>query len=202
MSFFSREMHAGVLAVAALAATTACGPDPDALARNRIAAEYKDGRLAKLTYDRNGDGVPDTWGYMDGTHVLRVEVDENGDGKIDTWEFHKQGPGTEAPQSAEALLASPLKTVERVERSTKYDGKVTRREFFDDGVLAKAEEDTDADGIVDRWETYSAGELSVLLIDSDHRGFPNRRLTYRPDGVVTVEIDPDGSGNFRPAVAP
>src|SRR5262245_46752561 len=66
-------------------------PLPDRKAADpRLNSEYsKEGRLTRLTYDKNGDGKPDTWGYMDGTRVVRVEVDEDGDGQVDRWEYHK-----------------------------------------------------------------------------------------------------------------
>ena len=91
------------------------------------------------------------------------------------------------------------KTIERIERATKFDGKVSRWEYFTGGALSKIEEDTDGDGKVDKWETYADGSLSVMALDSQKRGTPDRRLVYRPDGSLDhIEADPTGSGTFTP----
>jgi len=153
------------------------------------------GRLTKLTYDSNGDGVEDTWGYMDGARVIRVESDQNGDGAVDRWEFHHVPDASR--DSGERRNASS--SVERVERSTFYDGHVSRREFYDAGILGRVEEDTNGDGQVDKWETYAGGSLALVALDTVGRGTPDRRLIYRPDGSFErIEIDPEGSGSFRP----
>jgi hypothetical protein len=171
-------------------------PDAGVARTERLEPEYdKTGKLEKLQYDRNGDGKVDTWGYMDGARVVRVEVDENGDGSIDRWEFHRPNA---APGST-AALAGPDKTVERIERATRFDGQVSRREYFDNGALTKIEEDTDGNGKVDKWETYTDGTLSVMALDTSGRGTPDRRLIYRADGSFDrIEEDPNGSGTFRP----
>jgi hypothetical protein len=46
------------------------------------------GKLTKLSYDRDHDGTLETWGYMDGARIVRVEVDENGDGTVDRCDYH------------------------------------------------------------------------------------------------------------------
>src|SRR5205814_10461252 len=46
------------------------------------------GKLRLLKYDANGDGKVDTWSYMDGTRVVRIEIDMDEDGKIDRWEYY------------------------------------------------------------------------------------------------------------------
>lgn len=174
-------------------AVAAVGGRPDA---SRLATTYDaQGKLERLEYDRNGDGKPDTWGFMDGTRVVRVEVDENGDGKIDRWEFHR----TDGGGAPEASGASGDQTIERVERATRFDGTVSRREFFSDGMLTRIEEDTDGDGSVDKWEAYDHGTLATLTLDTQHRGKPDRRLVYAPDGsFVRIEADVNGTGDFQP----
>jgi hypothetical protein len=90
------------------------------------------------------------------------------------------------------------KTVERVERATQFDGRVTRREYFDAGTLARVEEDTDSDGKIDKWETYVSGALTTLALDTQGRGTPDRRLVYGADGtMLRIEADPEGTGTFR-----
>jgi hypothetical protein len=171
------------------------GIKPDAAASERVQAGYDaKGRLQKIAYDRNGDGKPDAWGYMDGAHVVRVEVDENGDGTIDRWEFHRPDAGP-----AGAAAADVDRTLEHIERATKLDGHVSRWEYFTDGVLSRVEEDADGDGKVDKWETYANGALTMMALDTSGRGTPDRRLIYRPDGSLErIEADPTGSGQFHP----
>src|ERR1700722_7992697 len=57
---------------------------------NRIEPVYdkQTGELQLLKYDSDGDGKVDTWSYMDGTRVLRIEIDKDEDGKIDRWEYY------------------------------------------------------------------------------------------------------------------
>ena len=125
---------------------------------------------------------------MDGTRLSRLEADENEDGKIDRWEYYPATP---------ASAGRP--TPERIERATRLDGRVSRKELFDNGVLTRIEEDTNGDNAIDKWETYSAGALTVMALDTQHRGKPDRRLIYRPDGSLDrIEVDPDGSGRFQP----
>ena len=77
----------GLLALALNSA--ACDRTGDE-ARKRIVPEYDKatGRLQLLKYDSNGDGKVDTWSYMDGPRVVRIEIDKNGDGTVDRWEYY------------------------------------------------------------------------------------------------------------------
>lgn len=162
----------------------------------QVKAEYdKAGKLQKIQYDRDNDGKPDTWGYMDGTRVVRVEMDRNGDGQVDRWEYHS-AMGEPAPPPAPEGSVDP--SLDRIEESTRFDGKVSRKEFFVNGVLAKTEEDTDGNGAVDKWEVYERGALAALSLDTTGRGTPDRRLIYTNGGVDHVETDPSGSGTFTP----
>ena len=91
-------------------------------------SEYNEsGRLTRLTYDRNGDGKIDTFGYMDGSRVVRIEVDENGDGKIDRWEYHADPKGSNGSAGSTGTSAADAVdvTLERIDRATKFDGKVS-----------------------------------------------------------------------------
>ena len=63
------------------------------------------GRLQLLVYDADGDGRFDTWSYMDGDRLLRMEIDTDRDGVIDRWELYR-----------------PDGTLERVGSSSKKDG--------------------------------------------------------------------------------
>lgn len=169
---------------------------PAAAGNERVKPEYDlEGRLTKLTFDRDGDGKIDTWGYMDGPRVVRVEVDQNGDGKPDLWEYHGANVSAPKPPASGGDPVDP--TLERRERATKHDGRVSRREFFEAGILGRVEEDTDQNGKVDKWETYLDGSLSVMALDTTGRGRPDRRLLYRTDGTLDrIEVDPNGTGTF------
>ena len=192
---------------------TSCGPaatttESEFAVQKDVKSEYdKSGRLTRLEYDRNGDGKIDTWGYMDGSRVVRVEVDEDGDGKIDRWEYHRDSTTTNdskgstgAPGASGAASAGGADpTLERIERATKHDSKVSRREYFENGLLARVEEDTDGDGKIDKWETYCGGTLAIIAIDTKGRGTPDRRLIYQPDGTLSlIETDPSGTGMWHP----
>lgn len=182
------------LIVASYLCVSACNtPPPSPNGGNpRVQPSYDtDGKLQKIAYDRSGDGKPDSWGYMDGARVARVEVDENGDGTVDRWEYY------EADAEPAGQTADPRALV-RIERATKFDGTVSRREFFTHGRLARTEEDTDGNGRLDKWETYTDGALSLLSLDTSGRGFADRRLVYGANGtLLRIEADTDGSGIFK-----
>jgi hypothetical protein len=182
----------GWLFAAATALGSACAPPARPGDSGRVAPTYNTdtGRLEKVTYDRNSDGRPDAWAFMDGTRITRAELDEDFDGRLDRWEFYADGGSMTA-----AVLA-------RVEQSTRPDGRVSRWETYENGVLLSAEEDTDADGRPDKWESWAAGALRSLALDTQGRGTPDRRLIYPADGSEPrLEVDPAGTGRFQPAAA-
>jgi hypothetical protein len=186
--------HAGFLAPFSAAAMllvplAGCSsPSVDTAAAARVAPEYdKDtGRLSRIAYDADGNGTHDTWAFMDGARLIKLEADENENGRIDRWEYY--------PANAGARKVPP----ERIERSTADDGRVTRREFFDGDEMTRVEEDTDGNGVFDKWETYRDGALATLSLDENGDGKPDRRLVYKPDGSLDrIEVDADGTGQFR-----
>jgi hypothetical protein len=186
----SHQLVASLLAVAATLGS-ACGQPAAPPADARVAPSYNSstGRLEKITYDRNHDGQPDAWAFMDGTLVLRAELDEDFDGRLDRWEYYAEG----STSLTTAVLA-------RVEQAARQDGKVSRRETYVDGQLATAEEDTDGDGRADKWETWEGGTLRSIALDTAGRGVPDRRLVYPADGSEPrLEVDPAGTGRFQPS---
>jgi hypothetical protein len=159
-------------------------------AQGRVDPSYDQatGKLTRLSYDSNNDGKHDTWAFMDGARLVRLEADENQDGRIDRWEYY-------APNATKGSGKQPP---ERIERSTRGDGQVSRREFFESGIMVRVEEDTDGNGKTDKWETYANGGLATLALDTTGRGTPDRRLVYAADGnLLKIEADPTGSGRFE-----
>lgn len=162
------------------------------------------GKLQLLKYDSNGDGKVDTWSYMDGTRVLRIEIDKDEDGKLDRWEYYdadqkltKTGTSRANDGKEDAWsYTGPDGMIARIDVSTRRDGKITRTEYYEKNVLVRAEEDNDEDGKVDKWETYDDGRLAAVAFDTVHRGTPDRRLIYGADGSARLEVDANGTGQF------
>lgn len=151
----------------------------------------KTGRLTELTADRDGTGKPDLRAQMDGAHFKSVAIDRDGDGKPDRWEYYQPAAGSGSGGEARSQLV-------RAEEANGTSGRVTRREFYDHGVIQRIEEDTNDNGHVDTWAYYQNGALARMDLDLTGRGTPDRRLIYGRDGSLDhIEVDPDGSGRFR-----
>ena len=191
----------------------------------RIQGHYGrlDGKLERLTYDSNDDGKTDTWAYTSAAVIARIEIDTDADGKVDRWEYYTPGQSLEkvgfsrgntgtpdawAFQGADGTISrmdiagpcpgAPVATLP-VAAAAPRAALVTRREFYAGGGVVRAEDDADCDGQVDKWETFTDGALTTVAFDTTGRGTPDRRIVYARDGVAHVEIDPEGTGQFRPA---
>jgi hypothetical protein len=181
-------------AVLAAAACTQTSSRPAGTDRIKPAYNEKTGQLERITYDRNGDGKIDATTFMTGTAVVRAELDEDFDGVTDRWEHYAQASGSSSNTADPAS-----RVLEKVESTTRADGKITRWEIYDGGVRRAVEEDADADGRVDKWETWEGGALRVVALDTHGRGKPDRRLVYPADGQAPrLEIDESGTGTFTP----
>src|SRR5215471_7097438 len=158
----------------------------------------KTGRLEQLKYDSDGDGTFDTFSYMDGPTVVRIEIDRDEDGKIDRWEYY--GPGkklervglSRAHNGVEDSVqyfdsSGALTRVEMTEQGPANKRVLARIEYYEKGVLVRAEEDTDRDGSIDKWEGYENNRLASVAFDERHEGRPTRRLVYSPDGTARIE---------------
>jgi hypothetical protein len=175
-----------------LACSSGCGSSVPKPASNALSPVYNPttGRLEELRSDRNGDGKTDTWAYMDGTRIVRIEIDRDGDGAPDRWEYYGTPPADGG--------APPI---DRAEEANGPDRRaVTRHERYEHGVVRAVDEDTDADGRPDKWELYTDGRLTEVDLDLTGQGRPDRRLLYGPTGTVTVEVDPRRDGHFVPVV--
>ena len=153
------------------------------------------GSLGQIRYRPDDSGEGQSWAFLDGARLVRIEVDEDGDDQVDRWEHYGAPPVSAEPGDAAAALLAAL---ERVDVSTRRDGVVSRKEYYEGGMLVRAEEDTSGDGRIDKWESYDGGFLEMVALDTAGRGRPDRRFVYDGGEVARVEVDPDGSGRFRP----
>jgi len=156
--------------------------------------DQKTGKLQLLKYDSNGNGVIDTWSYMDGARAVRIDIDVDEDGKIERWEYYGASQKLErvgfsrAKDGKEDAWSYPgaAGAIERIETSTRRDGKVSRVEHFKSDRLVAAEEDSDQDGKTDKWETYDGERLASVAFDTQHRGTADRRLIYGSNGTARI----------------
>lgn len=170
-----------------------------------IEAEYdsRTGRLNLLRYASKADGKVDTWSYMDGAHIRRIEIDKDGDGKIDRWEYYDSEGKLEKVGFSRVndgrldgwAYPAPDGSIARID-TIGPAGNVTRSERYENRSLVQAEEDVDGDGKTDRWETYDGDRLAMLALDTRRAGRPDRRIVYGADGNVRIEVDPRGTGDF------
>jgi hypothetical protein len=196
----------------------ACSDAEKERVRQTTKATYdaKTGKLTELTFDRNRNGVIDTWIDMDGTRPVQSRIDLNEDGKIDRWEYYDaSGKLTRVGFSRKDngkpdawAYADPDGKMIRVEiSSTGDEKKIDRWEHYNGalagpngdptGALVSVEEDTNGDGRPDKWETYENGSIKTVAFDEGGTGHPTRRLTYAGGQLVLLESDPDGQGGFR-----
>ena len=189
--------------VSLLAFAQSCRHNDGAISQTkRLEPVYnkKTGRLEQLKYDSDGDGKFDTFSYMDGSTILRIEIDRDEDGTIDRWEYYGPGKTLERVGLSRAQngvedawqyfdASGALVRVELAAEDGQHKKSVERIEHYERGVLVRAEEDTDHDGKVDKWETYESNRLSSVAFDEQHRGQPTRRIVYSSDGTVRVDVD-------------
>ena len=79
------------------------------------------GRLQLVVFASSGNLKFDTWAYMDGQRLIKMEIDGDEDGKIDRREYF-----------------GPREELERIEYLS-TEGHVTRTEFYQNGALARIE---------------------------------------------------------------
>jgi hypothetical protein len=118
--------------------------------------------------------------------VHPIEVDERDGGRplslLAEQKLEKVGFSRANDGVADAwAYRAPDGSIERVEVSTRRDGKPNRQEFYEAGILSRAEEDTNQDGRVDKWETYRDGALTIVAFDTAGTGTPNHVIDYTKD---------------------
>ena len=180
--------------------------------RKRIEPEYDKttGKLQLLKYDSNGNGKVDTWSYMDGARVVRIEIDKDEDGKIDRWEYY--GADQKLEKIGSRARTTARKTPGRIagpdgaiDAHRGVDAAATARSIAHRALRARtcwsrAEEDSDGDGKMDKWETYDGDRLASVAFDTTHRGTPDRRLIYGADGTRAPRSrSPNGTRPVRRA---
>lgn len=176
-------------------ATAGCGRAPQVDHTGIEPVYHQDtGVLSMLKHDADKNGIVDTFSYMQGPRIARIEIDRDQDGQIDRWEHY--GPSQTLERVGFSLArdghedawsyADASGRIVRVEIDTRRDGRVSRTEYYEAGALARAEQDTDGDGRTDRWEAYVGGRLTRLSFDSAHAGVPTHTLTYDADGSAHV----------------
>ncbi len=189
---------AAVRRASMLLLTAACACSSEAETNIEPVYDAATGRLELLKYDSRGQGRVDTWSYMNGSRILRIEMDRDGDGTIDRWEYYDATGALEKVGYSRAndgrvdawVHQAPDGSIGRRDTSTGNGGMRTER--YEQGVLAEVEEDSDGDGRIDRWETYDGGRLASLALDTQQAGRPDRRILYGADGNVRVEVVEDG----------
>lgn len=205
-----RRLPVCLVCSAALLSFACSSPEQARLKQTTVPTYDKTtGKLTQLTYDRDKDGIVDTWTDMDGTKPLRSRVDTDGDGRIDRWEYYddkgaiaKVGFSRKKDGKEDAwAFSGPDGKLQRIEISSTGDPKkIDRREYYDASGLARAEDDTNGDGKPDKWETYDAGALATAAFDENGDGSPDRRLTYTAGRLSLIESAPDASGRFSKRV--
>jgi hypothetical protein len=195
-----------------LAAAACSKPPPDPAAGAMIPTYDKTtGKLSQLAYDRNRNGVMDTWTDMDGARPLGSRIDQNEDGKPDRWEYYddqgkllKVGFSRSNDTKPDSWsFPDPGGTIARVEISSKSDEKaIDRWEFYTGNQLVRVEQDTNGDGRADMWETFEGAVLKTASYDEDADGKPDRRLTYNDGQLALIESAPDGAGRYTKRTVP
>src|SRR5215831_16325603 len=137
-----RSLAASLPCVLVVCALAACSdPDAERVKKTTIPTyDSKTGKLTQLTYDRNKNGVIDTWTDMDGTRPVRSRIDLDEDGKIDRWEYYDEkgalvkvgfSRGNTGKADAWAYARADGK-VDRIEiSSTADEKKIDRWEHYD-----------------------------------------------------------------------
>lgn len=217
-------------AAVVLVVAAGCGPDDRLRETSKGRYDPQTGVLVEITFDKNKNGVIDTWTKMTDARPVSSVLDENEDGQIDRWEEYDSAgqlvragwirsrsprPGTpeEAPPASAAarvpdtwIYPSADGRSSRVEHlDTDLEGRtvVTRREFFEGERLVRVEEDKDGDDRIDQWEVHENGALKSVEFDEGRDGVPDRRFTYSPSGqLILIESERDASGRYARRIVP
>jgi antitoxin component YwqK of YwqJK toxin-antitoxin module len=132
---------------------------------------------AQDAVDRNGDGRPDLWIFVEEDSRKREVLDEDHDGRADRQHTY----------AADGRL-------ERSEEDLDGDGRLESVVVYEAGAPLRRRADTNGDGQVDTWSFYSAGELARHEVDRDGDGFRDLMLLYEGGELAREEEDRNGDG--------
>jgi hypothetical protein len=110
-----------------------------------------------MATDRDGDGKPDEWTYLDKDgRIQAFEKDKDHDGRPDWRDIYAIDPKTNR------------QVISRNEADLDYDGLFETKAFYDDqGRLERVERDRNGDGKVDAISLYRNGEQRPYRIERD-----------------------------------
>lgn len=181
--------------VAALALAAAVLSAPPADAKRRRAAspapeaaaepQVPDGQQL-VTYDADGDQVPEVWAYYridEGAAkggrapglLLRRDVDLNRDGRADVSVLYSDG------------------VVVREELDLDFDGRIDQADHYEGGERVRSELFRE-DGGIRAVRVYDGQDLARIEVDADADGRPERVEYYRKGELLSVGHDEDGDG--------
>jgi hypothetical protein len=165
----------------------------------------EDGKLDVIAYDASGKGRPDTWAYMAGARVVRIEIDRDGDGKIDRWEYYAAGGALEKVGYSRAgnghadawAFQGSDGSIARIEMAGAC-GAEPPAAPRNAGAAAQAA--TSASGAappgqtaavprITRTEFYERGALARAEEDTDCDGRPDKWETFAGGTLASVALD-------------
>jgi len=194
------------IAAAACLASACGGPSAQLKATSRGSYDPATGKLVEITYDKNKDGVVDTWVRMDGPRPVCAQLDTNEDGVVDRWEYYgangqlvraawlrekpanappSQHPG--AAMSATAADEDPCAPLPGEAKPDTWatmgpDGTPARIEYTETSV-------TTGKPVMGRREFYEGGTLVRAEADTDGDGTIDRWETWVNGKLTQVAID-------------
>ena len=108
----------------------------------------KSGELRAIAYERNHNGIMDSWTYYtDSGGMSRTEADDDENGIIDHWFYYddfenvvKMGLSTRDDGIPDAWrYDGPDSGMYRIEYVNRKTGSITRKEYYDQGDLVRVE---------------------------------------------------------------
>jgi hypothetical protein len=170
------------------------------------------GKLTSITYDSNRNGKIDTWSYMDGARVVRIEIDKDEDGRIDRWEYYTPDQKLEKVGYSRAnngkpdawAYQGPDGQIARIELAAIPTSDIGPR-TSDDAAKPATTPDTQHPGgtaglqtggkaPIVRTEFYEGGNLARAEEDTNGDGRIDKWETYRDGAVASVAFDTTGRG--------
>jgi hypothetical protein len=155
--------------------------------------------------DRDRDGRPDQWVYLEGGQPRREVFDDAGDGSPNRWVLYEPQTGSvlrmeeDLDGDGDADAWEEYRDAKPVRRRADTDGSglVDSWTFYRDGIPLRHEQDTNGDGFRDRLGYYEAGRLVREEEDRDGDGAPDRITHYDESGrPERIEEDSDGDGGI------